>query len=147
MVDGRWSAVRYRNMKTLSFYGLGLIGSLAVAVGLPMALGVFFRGFMKKSSINVPALMAASVLFSVQQFVVYRGDQRLSTVIPRVQAFLPNAIRHEDATLMCLTILLTAAGVGIPFIFARLGIRISDFIDQMVEKVKLFVNGFLHRKQ
>lgn len=134
-------------MQTLSFYGLGLIGSLIVAVGLPMAMGVFFRGFLRKSNINVPALMAGSVLFSVQQFIVYRGDQRLSTVVPRVQTFLPECIRHENVTLACLTILLTVAGVGIPFIFARLGIRISDFIDRIVEKVTGFINGIFHKKQ
>jgi hypothetical protein len=125
---------------------MSLVTSFLVKVGLPMAMGVFFRGFMKKSNVNVPALMAGATMFTIQQFIVYRGDQRLTTVVPYVQAFLPESIRHDLWVIIVIIVLLMLAGVGIPFVFARLGIKASDFVDKVMEKMTNFINKFLHRK-
>ncbi|MDD4869754.1 MAG: hypothetical protein PHR77_04275 [Kiritimatiellae bacterium] len=133
-------------MNTGMFVGMSLVTSFLVAVGLPMAMGVFFRGFMKKSNVNVPALMAGAMMFSIQQYIVYRGDQRLTTVLPRVQAFLPETIRHEMWIIVFIIVLLMLAGVGLPFVFARLGIKASDFVDKVMEKITNFINKILHKK-
>jgi hypothetical protein len=128
-----------------AFIGASLITAFIVAVGLPMAMGVFFRGFMKKISPNIPAFMAAVVMFGVQQVLVYRSDARMSTVLPRVQKIMPESIRYEPWTVICLGLILIIAGVFIPFVFARLGIRISDFVDQMMEKIRNFFGRIFHR--
>jgi len=134
-------------MKTGAFIGTSIIAGFLVAVGLPMAMGVFFRGFMKKANPNIPALMAATVMFGLQQVVVYRGDARISTVLPRIQSWLPVSIQNESSTLVCITLVLIFAGVFIPFVFARLGINVSDFVDRMTQKVSDFIDRILHRKK
>jgi len=135
-------------MKTGIFFGMSVVASFLAAVGLPAALGIFFRGFLKKSNPNIPAFMAAVVLFGVQQFIVYRGDQRIAqTVLPRVQSMLPESLRYDMWLVPVIFILLLTAGVGIPFIFARLGITVSDWIDEKVQKMKDFIGRFLPRKQ
>jgi uncharacterized protein involved in cysteine biosynthesis len=134
-------------MNTGAFIGASLLTGFLVAVGLPMALGVFFRGFMKRTNPNIPALMAATVMFGLQQVVVYRGDARISTELQRIQSWLPESVRNDVSTVVCVTLVLIFAGVIIPFVFARLGIRASDFVDRMTQKVSDLVGKLLHRKQ
>jgi len=134
-------------MNTGAFIGMSIVASFLVSVGLPMALGVFFRGFLKRSNPNIPAFMAAVVLFSVQQFIVYRGDQRISTVLPRVQSMVPESWRNETLLVAVLFVVLVVAGVGIPFVFARLGISVSDWVDRISQKMKDFVGRFLPGKR
>lgn len=129
-----------------TFIWASIVSGFIVAVGLPMAIGIFFRGFMKNANPNIPALMAATVMFGLQQVFVYRGDARITTVLPRIQSWLPLSIRYETFTLVCITIVLIFAGVIIPFVFAKMGIRFSDFMDRVSQKVSNFFGRFFGRK-
>ena len=134
-------------MKTGGFIGASIITGFLVAVGLPMAMGIFFRGFMKKANPSIPALMAATVIFGLQQVVVYRGDARISTELVRIQSWLPESVRYDSITIVCITLVLIFAGVFIPFVFARLGIKVSDFIDRIGQKIREFLDRVLHRNR
>jgi len=129
-----------------AFIGASLITAFIVTVGLPMAMGVFFRGFMKKMNPSVPAFMAATMVFGLQQVLVYRSDARMFTVLPRIQKILPESIRYDPASVVCLGVILVVAGVLIPFVFARVGIKISDYVDSVIEKVKSFFNRIFHKE-
>ncbi|OGV61881.1 MAG: hypothetical protein A2283_06245 [Lentisphaerae bacterium RIFOXYA12_FULL_48_11] len=129
-----------------TFVFASIVSGFIVAVGLPMAIGIFFRGFMKNANPNIPALMAATVMFGLQQVVVYRGDARITTVLPRIQSWLPESVRYEMYAIVCITIVLIFAGVIIPFVFAKMGIRFSDFMDRVSQKITNFFDRMLHRK-
>jgi len=126
---------------------MSLVVGFLTVVGLPMAMGVFFRGFFRKSNPNVPALMAATVMFGLQQVLVYRGDARISTVLPRLLSYVPETLRDETWVMLCVMAVLTFAGIVIPFVFARLGIRISDFVEKVAQKVSDFFGRILGRKK
>lgn len=129
-----------------AFIWASIVSGFIVAVGLPMAIGIFFRGFMKNANPNIPAFMAAAVMFGLQQVVVYRGDARITTVLPRIQSWLPESIRYETYTLIAITIVLIFAGTIIPFVFAKMGIRFADFMDRVTQKITDFFDRIFHRK-
>jgi len=134
-------------MKTGVLFGMSIVTGILVVAGLPIAMGIFFRGFLKKSNPYIPAALAATVILGIQQILVYRGDARISTVLPRLQSALPESMRHESWVMACLVAVLMGAGLLIPFIFACIGIRISDFIDRILKRVSDFTDRIMHRKQ